>query len=235
LQLRHSRLARWRSRPAITSAGAKLRPQPRMDSSFQPRHHLDAGQMGISLVCGMGPRFPHDSIFENRSALREEAAQSFPARMVYAPELPTGGFLQQADGTAWMGFYCLTMLSMALELAQTNPVYEDMASKFFEHFIGISDAMNSLGGSGLWDEEDGFYYDQLKVEGQMIPLRTRSLVGLLPLIAVENLETEKINKLPGFKKRMEWFLSYRKDLAQLITYCEVCPFTGNRMLAIPTR
>src|SRR5207302_808235 len=117
--------------------------------------------------------------------------------------LPTGGFLQQADGTAWMGFYCLTMLSMALELAQTNPVYEDMASKFFEHFIGITDAMNSLGGTGLWDEEDGFYYDQLKVDGQMIPLRTRSLVGLMPLIAVENLETTKINKLPGFKKRME--------------------------------
>src|SRR6266852_1903768 len=149
--------------------------------------------------------------------------------------LPTGGFLQQADGTAWMGFYCLTMLSMALELAQTNPVYEDMASKFFEHFIGISDAMNSLGGTGLWDEQDGFYYDQLKVDDQMIPLRTRSLIGLLPLIAVENLESVKINKLPGFKKRMEWFLNYRKDLAQLITYCEVCPFTGNRMLAIPTR
>jgi hypothetical protein len=149
--------------------------------------------------------------------------------------LPTGGFLQQADGTAWMGFYCLTMLSMALELAQTNPVYEDMASKFFEHFIGITDAMNSLGGSGLWDEEDGFYYDQLKVDGQMIPLRTRSLVGVLPLIAVENLETAKINKLPGFKKRMEWFLNYRKDLAQLITYCDVCPSTGNRMLAIPSR
>jgi hypothetical protein len=149
--------------------------------------------------------------------------------------LPTGGFLQQADGTAWMGFYCLTMLSMALELAQTNPVYEDMASKFFEHFIGITDAMNSLGGSGLWDEEDGFYYDQLKVDGQMIPLRTRSLVGLMPLIAVENLETAKINKLPGFKKRMEWFLNYRKDLASLVTYCEVCPSTGNRMLAIPTR
>ena len=149
--------------------------------------------------------------------------------------LPTGGFLQQADGTAWMGFYCLTMLSMALELAQTNPVYEDMASKFFEHFIGITDAMNSLGGTGLWDEQDGFYYDQLKVDGQMIPLRTRSCVGLLPLIAVENLETEKINKLPGFKKRMEWFLNYRKDLASLVTYCEVCPSTGNRMLAVPTR
>ncbi|PYK68960.1 MAG: glucosidase [Verrucomicrobia bacterium] len=149
--------------------------------------------------------------------------------------LPTGGFLQQADGTAWMGFYCLTMLSIAIELAENNPVYEDMASKFFEHFISISDAMNSLGGTGLWDEQDGFFYDKLKVDGQQIPLRTRSLVGLLPLIAVENLETAKINKLPGFKKRMEWFLNYRKDLAGLITYCDVCPFTGNRMLAIPTR
>ena len=106
------------------------------------------------------------------------------------------------------------MLSMALELAQTNPAYEDMASKFFEHFVAIADAMNTLGGTGLWDEEDGFYYDQLKVDGQMIPLRTRSLVGLLPLFAVEILETAKINKLPGFKKRMEWFLNYRKDLAQ---------------------
>jgi hypothetical protein len=149
--------------------------------------------------------------------------------------LPTGGFLQQADGTAWMGFYCLTMLSIAIELAENNPVYEHMASKFFEHFIGISDAMNSLGGSGLWDEEDGFYYDKLKHDGQQIPLRTRSLVGLMPLIAVENLETAKINKLPGFKKRMEWFLNYRKDLASLVTYCETCPSTGNRMLAIPTR
>ena len=149
--------------------------------------------------------------------------------------LPTGGFLQQADGTAWMGFYCLTMLSIAIELAEHNPVYEDMASKFFEHFIHISDAMNSLGGTGLWDEEDGFYYDSSSTTANMIPLRTRSLVGLLPLIAVENLETAKINKLPGFKKRMDWFLNYRKDLASLVTYCETCPSTGNRMLAIPTR
>jgi hypothetical protein len=120
--------------------------------------------------------------------------------------LPTGGYLQQADGTAWMGFYCLTMLSIALELAEMNPVYEDMASKFFEHFVGITDAMNTLGGSGLWDEEDGFYYDQLKTPGgRQIPLKTRSLVGLLPLIAVEVLETAQIEKLPGFKKRMEWF------------------------------
>jgi hypothetical protein len=149
--------------------------------------------------------------------------------------LPTGGFLQQADGTAWMGFYCLTMLSIAIELAENNPIYEDMASKFLEHFVGISDAINTLGGTGLWDDEDGFYYSKLKHDGEQIPLRTRSLVGLLPLIAVENLETAKINKLPGFKKRMEWFLNYRKDLSRLITYCEVCPSTGNRMLAIPSR
>ena len=123
--------------------------------------------------------------------------------------LPTGGFLQQADGTAWMGFYCLTMLSIALELAEADPVYEDMASKFFEHFIAIADAMNSLGGTGLWDEQDGFYYDQLKVDGRQIPLRTRSLVGLIPLIAVEVIETSQIEKMPGFKKRMEWFLGYR--------------------------
>jgi Glycosyl hydrolase family 63 C-terminal domain len=149
--------------------------------------------------------------------------------------LPTGGYLQQADGTAWMGFYCLTMLSIALELAEMNPVYEDMASKFFEHFVGITDAMNTLGGSGLWDEEDGFYYDQLKTPGgRQIPLKTRSLVGLLPLIAVEVLETAQIEKLPGFKKRMEWFLNYREDLKPTITYCEPCSHFCHRMLAAPT-
>ncbi len=132
--------------------------------------------------------------------------------------LPTGGYLQQADGTAWMAFYCLTMLSMALELAQTNPAYEDMASKFFEHFIHISDAMNSLGEEGLWDEEDGFYYDELKTPRQrQIPLKTRSLVGLMPLIAVEILESEQLERLPGFTKRMNWFLNYRPDLAPLIS------------------
>jgi hypothetical protein len=149
--------------------------------------------------------------------------------------LPTGGFLQQADGTAWMGFFCLTMLSMALELAETDPVYEDMASKFFEHFIHIADAMNTIGGTGLWDNEDGFYYDQLKLDGRQIPLRTRSLVGLLPLIAVEVVENSKIEKLRGFKKRMDWFLNYRKDLRETITYCELCPGAVHRMLAVPTK
>src|SRR4029077_20613009 len=103
--------------------------------------------------------------------------------------LPTGGRLEQADGTAWMAFYCATMLSMALELAREEPAYEDMASKFFEHFVHITDAMNALGGEvdGLWDETDGFYYDELHLQdGQrrQIPLRVRSMVGLLPLIAV---------------------------------------------------
>jgi hypothetical protein len=131
--------------------------------------------------------------------------------------LPTGGYLQQADGTAWMGFYCLTMLSIALELAQTRPAYEDMASKFFEHFVAICDSVNTLGGNGLWDEEDGFYYDQLKIDGKMIPLKTRSLVGLLPMVAAEILDEDTILGLKGFRRRMEWFLHYRPDLSRLIT------------------
>jgi hypothetical protein len=127
--------------------------------------------------------------------------------------LPTGGHLEQADGTAWMAFFSATLLSMALELAKTEPSYEDMASKFFEHFIHITDAMNSLGGTGLWDEQDGFYYDKLHVGDSEVPLRVRSLVGLLPLIAVEVLEDEVVDRLPAFKRRMQWFLQNRKDLA----------------------
>jgi hypothetical protein len=151
--------------------------------------------------------------------------------------LPTGGSLAQADGTAWMAFYCATMLSMALELSRDNPATEDVASKFFEHFVAISDAMNSFGGSGLWDEEDGFYYDQLRLDGRMIPLKVRSMVGLIPLFAVELLEQELIDRLPGFKKRMEWFLSNRKDLARHIAYMEgrAGNAHGVRLLAIPSR
>src|SRR6185436_1040195 len=109
-------------------------------------------------------------------------------------------------------------LSMALELAQENPAYEDMASKFFEHFVAIVDAMNHLGGSGLWDEQDGFYYDRLHAEGREIPLRVRSLVGLAPLFAVEILDDAVVDRLPGFKKRMRWFIENRKDLARHISY-----------------
>ena len=131
--------------------------------------------------------------------------------------LPKGQVLEQADGTAWMAFYCSTMLSIALELACGDPAYEDVASKFFEHFVAIADAMNSLFGNGLWDEQDGFYYDELQVEGREVPLRVRSLVGVVPLFAVEILEHDAIGKLPGFRKRMEWFLANRKDLARQIS------------------
>jgi hypothetical protein len=149
--------------------------------------------------------------------------------------LPTGGHLEQADGTAWMAFYAATMLSIALELSRDNAATEDVASKFFEHFIAIADAMNNLGGMGLWDERDGFYYDQLHVDGQSVPLRLRSLVGLLPLIAVEVLEQSAIDRLPGFRKRLDWFLENRKDLAGHISYFLAKHDNGHRLLAIPSK
>jgi hypothetical protein len=112
-----------------------------------------------------------------------------------------------------------------------------VASKFFEHFIAITDAMNNLGGTGLWDEEDGFYYDRLHLDGNSIPLRVRSLVGLVPLFAVEILEEDLLDRLPGFKKRMLWFLKNRRDLATQISYLEVGGREGHRhlLLAIPSR
>ena len=147
----------------------------------------------------------------------------------------SGAVLEQADGTAWMAFYCLTMLTIALELATFNHVYEDMASKFFEHFTHIADAINEFGGTGLWDEQDGFYYDQLKQNGHRQFLRTRSLVGLLPLIAVEILEDQHLQQHKGFTKRMEWFLKHRGDLQKVTTYCTVCSLRGHRILAIPSK
>ncbi len=151
--------------------------------------------------------------------------------------LPTGGTLEQADGTAWMAFYCATMLQMALELSIESPAYEDLASKFFEHFIAIVDAMNELGGSGLWEEDDGFYYDEMLVKGHTTPLRIRSLVGLIPLFAVENLKQETIDRLPGFKRRFDWFVRNRPDLAQHISRNEALENKNgtSRLLAIPSR
>jgi len=151
--------------------------------------------------------------------------------------LPTGQYLEQADGTAWMAFYCVTMLSMTLELAMHDPAYEDMASKFFEHFVAIADAINSLGGTGLWDEDDGFYYDQLHVDGQRVPLRCRSIVGLVPLFACECIDQEIIDRLPGFKKRMQWFLDHRPDLATHISYIREHEDArhSRRLLAMPAR
>jgi len=150
--------------------------------------------------------------------------------------LPTGGYLEQADGTAWMAFFCATMLSMAIELAKGDPSYDDMASKFFEHFVHITDAMNALGGNGLWDEQDGFFYDKLHAGGQAHPLRVRSLVGLLPIIAVEVLEDEAMSALPAFRRRMRWFLENRPDLAGLVSLTPGPDAAQDRMLlSIPSR
>jgi hypothetical protein len=153
--------------------------------------------------------------------------------------MPSGQSLAQADGTAWMAFYCGTMLSMAMELALTRPAYEDIASKFFEHYVEIVDAMNAVGGGGLWDEQDGFYYDQLLIEGrQTIPLKVRSLVGIIPLLACEVLDQRVVERLPGFRKRMRWFLKNRTDLARHISCMQRSACDGPnelRLLSIPSR
>jgi hypothetical protein len=151
--------------------------------------------------------------------------------------LPGGGRLNQADGTAWMASFCLTMLAMALELALEKPAYEDIASKFFEHFVNICDAINSLGGTGLWDNEDGFYYDQLIINYKdPIPLRIRSLVGLLPMCSVTVLKQKTIDALPAFRKRMDWFLTNRPDLLKYITVRRIPgdKNPGRCLLAIPS-
>ncbi len=127
--------------------------------------------------------------------------------------LPTGGYLEQSDGTSWMAMYCLNMLRIAIELAPVNPVYEDIASKFFEHFLYIAHAMNRGGEDGLWDEEDGFYYDRLRMGDRSFPMKIRSLVGLIPLFAVESIDAGVLDRLPGFRRRMEWFIKNRPDLA----------------------
>ncbi len=136
--------------------------------------------------------------------------------------LPTGGHINQADGTSWMAMYSLNLMRIALELALHNKVYEDIATKFFEHFLGIAAAINSSEeGEGLWDAEDEFYYDQLRTpDGREIALKVRSMVGLIPLFAVEVLEPELLDKLPDFHARMKWFLQYRPDLAKLVSRWE---------------
>lgn len=136
--------------------------------------------------------------------------------------LPSGGHVNQADGTSWMAMYCLNMMRIAIELALDDPVYQDIASKFFEHFLNIAEAMTSMGGDGeglgLWDETDQFYYDSLSLtDGQTIPLKVRSMVGLIPLFAVETLEPQTLDRLPEFKRRLEWFLGHRPDLAKLVS------------------
>ena len=153
--------------------------------------------------------------------------------------LPTGGHLEQADATAWMAFYCSSMLSIAFELADGNPSYSQIAYKFFSHYISIAESMNSLDGTGLWDEEDGFYYDHLYTGGQSIPLKIRSIVGIIPLFTVDILYERIIQQLPEFQRRMKWMLKHRKDLDGFMTFLEQGTSEegddGLWLLAIPTR
>jgi hypothetical protein len=136
-------------------------------------------------------------------------------------QLPTGGHIDQADGTSWMAMYALNLMRIALELAQQNHVYEDIATKFFEHFLHIAEAMNNLGdaGIGLWDSQDEFFYDVLHLpDDSKVPLKVRSMVGLIPLFAVETLEPDLLDRVPEFKRRLEWFLKYRPALAALVSH-----------------
>ncbi len=152
-------------------------------------------------------------------------------------ELPTGGHLEQADGTSWMAMYSLNLLRMSLELSEENPVYQDVATKFFEHFLYIAGALTNIGGEGfdLWDEEDEFYYDYLNLCGdscgheEPIALKVRSMVGLIPMFAVETLEPSLLAKVPDFERRMNWFLDNRPDLADQISRWQE-PGLGERHL-----
>jgi len=148
--------------------------------------------------------------------------------------LPTGGYLNQADGTSWMAMYSLNLMRIALELARHNKVYEDIGTKFFEHFLAIAKAINSDGdGTGLWDEQDEFYYDQLRTPGgREIPLKIQSMVGLIPLFAVETLEPELMKELPEFAARLKWVLSHRPELAGLVSHWEVCGVGERRLLSL---
>src|SRR5256712_903504 len=151
--------------------------------------------------------------------------------------LPTGGYIEQSDGTSWVGMYCLNMLAMALELAQDDRAYEDVASKFFEHFVYIAHATHHVGGQdmGLWDDEDGFFYDVLNLpDGSRCSMKVRSLVGLIPLFAVETFDTEQADRLPGFKRRAQWFIDNNPELREHIAFKDK-PGGGRRvMLSIVT-
>ena len=152
--------------------------------------------------------------------------------------LPTGGSIEQSDGTSWMAMYTLNLLAIALELANEDPAYEDVASKFWEHFIYIAHAMNHRGndGIGLWDEMDGFFYDVLRFpDGRKYPMRIRSMVGLIPLFAVETLEPELLHRLPGFKRRLEWFIDNRPDLIGNVACMRTRGKAERRLLSIVGR
>ena len=148
---------------------------------------------------------------------------------------PDGTHLEQSDSTSWMGMFSLNLMRIAIELAMENHVYENIATKFFEHFLGIAAAMNNLGGKGigLWDEEDEFYYDVLHTPGgRYLPLKVRSIVGLMPLLAVETIQWQLIDALPGFKSRLEWYLAHRPDLASLVSRWQEPGMHERRLVAL---
>ncbi|PWT87622.1 MAG: glucosidase [Blastocatellia bacterium] len=152
--------------------------------------------------------------------------------------LPTGGHIAQSDGTSWMAMYALNLLAIAMELAKEEPCYEDVASKFWEHFLYIARAMNNRGDDEirLWDDQDGFFYDVLHLsQGRPFPLKVRSMVGLIPLFAVETLEPELLDRLPGFKRRMEWFISNRPDLTQNVACMRTPGHAERRLLSTVTQ
>ncbi|MBV8373758.1 MAG: glucosidase, partial [Candidatus Eremiobacteraeota bacterium] len=149
-------------------------------------------------------------------------------------QLPTGGHINQSDGTSWMAVYTLNLLAISLELAQHNHVYEDIASKFFEHFLYIAHALNNLAGEeGLWDEEDGFYYDVLKLDnGAAIPIKIRSIVGLLPLLAVAVGERGMGLRIPQFRTRLMWFVENSPQLCANVAALDREGYEGRLLLAV---
>ena len=156
--------------------------------------------------------------------------------------LPTGGHLEQSDTTGWMATYSLNMLAIAMELARQNPAYEDVASKFWEHFLYIAHAMSGGPAEGmdeghdLWDNEDGFFYDVIAFpDGRHVPLKLRSMVGLLPLLAVETLDSSVMKKLPGFSRRLEWFVEHRPDMTANVACMQTPGTSGRRLLAVADR
>ena len=151
-------------------------------------------------------------------------------------DLPPGWLLEQSDGSSWMAMYCLNMLKIALTLSAINPVYEDIASKFFEHFLYIADAVNHHLDTGLWDEEDGFYYDRLRTPGhEYIRMRVRSLVGIVPLFATDTLEEYLLDRHRGFRKRMKWFIANRGDLTEGLASLTEGGVEHRRLLSVVNR
>jgi hypothetical protein len=149
--------------------------------------------------------------------------------------LPGGGVLEQADATSWMGMYCLNMLDIALELARENDSYQDVANKFFEHFLLIAHAINHIAGqeTSLWDETDGFYYDVMRrSSGESFPVRVRSMVGLTPLFAISTLDSDTLARFPAFWKRARWFLQNRPELSEHCPLMEVPGRRERRLLSL---